>query len=151
MKESKVEIMERLEKENLNAVLFLQSVDHSAYEKIVLEAERDRNEENVDFCSLLGIEPIEIEGEEEEQEVSFDDFIRHISYRIQRKGTEIWIEKLKKEACENIINGLHDSIGLNCKITLGNGDSFDEWKLAREWEEMHKETLEKKGDWSVFL
>lgn len=149
MKESKVEIMERLEKENLNAILFLQSVDHSTYENIVLEAEKERNEKDVDFCSLLGIKPIEIESEKEEQEVPFDDFIRHVSYRIQCKGTEIWLRKLKKEACENIINGLHGSMGLDCKITLGNGDSFDEWKLAREWEEMHGETLEKKGDWSV--
>lgn len=149
MNETRMQIMKAVEKADLESALFLQSINSSCYEDIISKAARDRSEDGESRIAEIAdlFEESLLDGEERDFEESFEDFVRRIAYRVKNAGTNSWIKRLKKGTAESIVNGMREAG--NCKITLENGDSFDELKLARDWEMTNKEILCKKGDWSI--
>lgn len=120
----------------------------SEYDEILKKAESERDERNKYTDKLQELCPEFTEGDWDDEEESFEKFMDRIAYKIHKLGTKIWLEKLGKEDCENLINTIH-SVG-RCMVTLENGDCFNEWELARDWEEAHGERLRRKGDWELW-
>lgn len=152
MNETREVIMDAVRKADHKSVLFLISFPRNTYDEIISQAVKERDTEywEMKFGGELGkfFSQRLIEDDEEEEEESLEDFAIHIAYKIRNAGTKAWIQNLKKEVAESIVNGI--GTAGNCKITLGNGEQFDALKLARVWEEAHGEKLDKRWDWNLY-
>lgn len=149
--EDRQKIVVAIQEADMEATLFLMGFDAGMdiLKKIIDEAVKERND-TFDAGIDIIFEDFGPDGEPEPEKEELSAFAKRYARKVRNAGTDEWIRIMSKDTAEMLINGIHAVQGYNCKIHLGNGESFDEWELSKAWEAAHEERLCRKGNWDIF-